>query len=121
LLYIICVGSAYFFNFFLLHPHHPCATVLIGCTIKYREDDDTAVNRYTGIAMHVEASSHALQGRRRRGRSKSEFTIPERALAASLQGRLRANNRRGAGKARHTGARERNLSITTIRNQSSMV
>jgi hypothetical protein len=36
-----------------------------------------------------------------------------RALAASLQCRLRANNRRGVGggKARNTGAREENLSI----------
>jgi hypothetical protein len=63
--------------------------------------------------------------RRRRRRSKSELIIPERASAAdiSLQGRLRANNRRGGGggKARNTGVRERNLSITITRNQSSIV
>jgi hypothetical protein len=37
--------------------------------------------------------------------------------------RLRANNRRGGGggKARITGTRERNLSITITRNQSSTV
>jgi hypothetical protein len=51
-----------------------------------------------------------------------ELTIPERvsAAAASLQGRLRANKRRGGGggKAGNTGVRERNLSITITRNQS---
>jgi hypothetical protein len=45
--------------------------------------------------------------RRRRRRSKSVLTIPERAsaAAASLRGRLRANNRRGVGggDARSTG------------------
>jgi hypothetical protein len=47
-------------------------------------------------------------------RSKTELIVPERASAAvtSLQGRLRANNRRGGGKGRNTGALERNLSIT---------
>jgi hypothetical protein len=40
-----------------------------------------------------------------RRRSKSELTIPERAAAASLQGRLRANNRRGRRKGKkHQGA-----------------
>jgi hypothetical protein len=59
-----------------------------------------------------------------RRRSKSEFTIPERAsaVAGSLQGscRLRVNNRRGGGKARNTGVRERNLSINIARNQSNV-
>jgi hypothetical protein len=58
----------------------------------------------------------------RRRRSKLELTIPERAsaAAASLQGRLRENNRRGGGgrKARNTRSRERNLSITIPRSQS---
>jgi hypothetical protein len=60
-----------------------------------------------------------------RRRSKSELIISKRAsaTAASLQVRLRANNRRagGGGKARNTGARERNLSITITQNQSSTV
>jgi hypothetical protein len=40
-----------------------------------------------------------------------------------VQGRLRANNRRagGGGKARNTGAQERNLGITITQNQSSTV
>jgi hypothetical protein len=44
-------------------------------------------------------------------------------MAASLQGRLRANIRRGGGggKARNTRAWERNLSITITQDQSSMV
>jgi hypothetical protein len=50
--------------------------------------------------------------------------MPERtsAAAASLWGRLRANNRRGGGggKARSTRVRERNLSITITRKQSSL-
>jgi hypothetical protein len=45
--------------------------------------------------------------------------VPQRTSAASLQGRLRANKRRGGGKVRNTRARERNLSITITQNQSS--
>jgi hypothetical protein len=55
-------------------------------------------------------------GKAGRRRSKLVLTIPERAsaAAASLQGRLRATNRRGGGggEARNTGAKERNCSFT---------
>jgi hypothetical protein len=60
----------------------------------------------------------------RKRRSKSELTIPKRALAmASLQGTMRATNRWGGvgGKARTTGVRERSLSITITQNQNSTV
>jgi hypothetical protein len=62
-------------------------------------------------------------GCRRRRRRKPVLTKPERASAASLWGRLRANNRREGegGKVRNAGAQERNLSITITRNQSSTV
>jgi hypothetical protein len=62
-----------------------------------------------------------LEEERRRRRSKSELTIPKRASADSLKGRLRANNWRGGGggEARNTGVRERNLSITITHDQSS--
>jgi hypothetical protein len=60
-----------------------------------------------------------------RKKKQSVQTIPKRAsaAAASLQGRLRANNRRGigGGKARNTGAQKRKPSITITRNQSSKV
>jgi hypothetical protein len=73
--------------------------------------------------MPIDSTTAATSVWRRR--SKLELTILERALAAaaSLQGRLRANNWRGGGgrKARNTGARKRNLSITITRNQSSTV
>jgi hypothetical protein len=53
------------------------------------------------------------------------FAVPEKAsaAAASLQCRLRANNRRGrgGGNARNTLVWERNLSITITRTQSSTV
>jgi hypothetical protein len=44
-------------------------------------------------------SVNSRQRRRRVTRSKSELAIPERATAAasSLQGRVRANNKRGGG------------------------
>jgi hypothetical protein len=62
---------------------------------------------------------------RRRRRRKSVLTVPKRAsaAAASLQGRLRANDMRGGGggKARNTGARERNCSIAITQKQSSAV
>jgi hypothetical protein len=58
-------------------------------------------------------------------RSKSVITISKRALAVavSLRGRLRANNRRGDGgnKERNNGAQERNLSIAITRKQSRTV
>jgi hypothetical protein len=57
-----------------------------------------------------------LESMGRSRRRKSVLTIPERASAeaASLRGRLMANNGMGGGggKARRTRARERNLSIT---------
>jgi hypothetical protein len=45
------------------------------------------------------------------------------ALAVSSCQRLRENNRRGGGggKARNTGMRERNLSMTITQNQNSTV
>jgi hypothetical protein len=79
--------------------------------------------RLHGAAGDVRQIRRGMEGGRRQ--SKSELTIPERASAAatSTQGRLRAINRRGGegGKARNTRARERNLSITITRNQSSTV
>jgi hypothetical protein len=59
-----------------------------------------------GRAHFMKRYSHMVSKRfgelraRRRRRSKSESTIPKRAsaTAASLQGRLRANNRRGRRK-----------------------
>jgi hypothetical protein len=47
----------------------------------------------------------------------------QEGIGCSLQGRLRAKNRRGGGggKARNTGAQERNHSIAITQNQSSTV
>jgi hypothetical protein len=57
--------------------------------------------------------------------SQVVLTIPEMAsaAAASLCGKLRANNRGGGGggKARNAGAWERNRGITITRNQSRTV
>jgi hypothetical protein len=54
---------------------------------------------------------------------KKQIGINHTREGIGRQGRLRANNRRGGGggKARNTGVRKRNLSITITRNQSSMV
>jgi hypothetical protein len=77
-----------------------------------------ALVEFTGIFLRL---ARLLGGRR----SKSELTTAKRAsaTAASLQGRLRANKRRGGGggKARNTYAQERNFSITITQNHSSTV
>jgi hypothetical protein len=69
--------------------------------------------RVNMLEQHANPENMFSSGRRR---NKSELTIPKRASAAtaSLQGWLRANNRRGGegGKARNPGAHKRKLSIT---------
>jgi hypothetical protein len=73
----------------------------------------------------IQSSILNHQDQKRRRKSKAELTIPKRAstTAGSLHGKFRASNRRGegGGKARNTGARERNLSIAITQSQSSAV
>jgi hypothetical protein len=80
---------------------------------------DKSCPRYLNTLQKIAGCMYQINAGRRR--SELEVTIPKRAsaTAASLLGRSRANNRRGGGggKARNTGVRERNLSVTIARNQ----
>jgi hypothetical protein len=68
-------------------------------------------DKRTSATSTSQKTAVRAEGKLRRRRSNLELTMPERAsaVAVSLQGRLGANNMRGGGKARNTGAREMNF------------